>query len=287
MDNKRNGMTFTMKDDPILDPQHPPILHLLQIPSSAGFLVGRLYSPQGSGPHPLVVLAHGFPGSELNFDLAVHLQGLGYHALVFHYRGAWGSEGDFSMTGALEDVASVLTYMRQPDTAEECGIDTDRIALVGHSFGGFLALMTAAQDPSVAACASIAGANYGLLLEQIVSKPEPRAQMEEMFEYAASFLKGYTSKKYCDEIANYGGKWNTIDYAPQLASRPLLLIGAEQDALLPNAQHHDPLVAAIERTGGGNLRHGVFEATGHGFAGKRKTLAHLIGEWVLEAMPIA
>ena len=56
-------------------------------------LPGVLHVPAGPGPHPVVVLLHGFPGNERNFDLAQSLRRAGYATLVFHYRGAWGSPG--------------------------------------------------------------------------------------------------------------------------------------------------------------------------------------------------
>jgi len=40
------------------------------IPSAGSRMNAILYRPAGPGPHPLVVLLHGFPGNERNLDLA-------------------------------------------------------------------------------------------------------------------------------------------------------------------------------------------------------------------------
>ena len=75
--------------------------------------------------------------------------------LYFDYRGNWGSGGTFSRTHALEDVAAALHWVRSPTMARQFGIDTSRVALIGHSMGGWLALMSAAADPKVACVASL------------------------------------------------------------------------------------------------------------------------------------
>ena len=41
-----------------------------QIPSHGGLLNAFVYVASGPGPHPMVVLLHGFPGNERNLDLA-------------------------------------------------------------------------------------------------------------------------------------------------------------------------------------------------------------------------
>ena len=71
-------------------------------------LLGVLHLPAGDGPHPIVVLLHGFPGNERNFDLAQELRRQGYAALVFHYRGSWGVGGDWSWAHVLVDAAHVV-----------------------------------------------------------------------------------------------------------------------------------------------------------------------------------
>ena len=51
-------------------------------------LAGMMLGANGQGPHPTIVLLHGFPGNEKNLDLAQSLRRAGYNVLFFHYRGA-------------------------------------------------------------------------------------------------------------------------------------------------------------------------------------------------------
>src|SRR5713101_3991801 len=111
--------TLAVANDPVTsDSLYPPTLADVQIPSSGARMNGILYLAQGKGPHATVLFLHGFPGSKKalkdlihswpNIDLAQAVRRAGFNALVFHYRGAWGSEGQFSRSHVLEDVAAAL-----------------------------------------------------------------------------------------------------------------------------------------------------------------------------------
>ena len=104
------------------------------------------YLAGGAGPHPTVVLLHGFPGNEQNLDLAQAIRRAGWNVLTFHYRGAWGSPGVFSIHNALQDADAVVAFVRRPDVAEKYSIDTRRIVLGGHSMGGFASASHARTD---------------------------------------------------------------------------------------------------------------------------------------------
>ena len=84
-----------LASDPARDAEHPPAINELTIPSDGSRMPGLIYVANGPGPHPTVVLLHGFPGNEKNLDLAQALRRAGFNVLFFHYRGAWGAEGDY------------------------------------------------------------------------------------------------------------------------------------------------------------------------------------------------
>ncbi|MDY4105243.1 MAG: hypothetical protein SOY37_06675, partial [Oscillospiraceae bacterium] len=80
-----------------------PDLHGILIPGRRGRLLSVLYTAAGEGLHPTVLLLHGIPGWERNLDLAQALRRAGFHVLVFHYSGSWGSDGTYSLAHVLED----------------------------------------------------------------------------------------------------------------------------------------------------------------------------------------
>src|ERR1700723_208476 len=98
-------------------------MQTFQIPSHGALLNAFAYVAAGAGPHPAVVLLHGFPGNERNLDLAQDIRRTGWDVLYFNYRGSWGSPGDFSFTHAIEDTASAVDYLRSPIMAKILRLD--------------------------------------------------------------------------------------------------------------------------------------------------------------------
>lgn len=100
-----------------------PKIHGILIPGRRGRLLSVLYTAGGPGPRLTILLLHGIPGCERNFDLAHALRQVGFHVLVFHCSGSWGSDGDYSLAHDLEDANTVLDYL-MADNAH--GIDKER-----------------------------------------------------------------------------------------------------------------------------------------------------------------
>jgi len=113
----------------------------------AAWLFGR---GDADDPVPIVVMAHGFTATrrESLEQFARRFAAAGLATLAFDYRGFGESDGAerqvLSIDRQLEDVAAALEFARSLE-----GIDPTRVALWGSSFGGGLALETAARDHSL------------------------------------------------------------------------------------------------------------------------------------------
>lgn len=76
-----------VNDPPIFDLVHPPRMAAMQLESGDASVNAIVYEAQGPGPHPTVVLLHGYPGNEWNLDLAQAIRRAGWNVVFFHYRG--------------------------------------------------------------------------------------------------------------------------------------------------------------------------------------------------------
>jgi uncharacterized protein len=249
--------------------EHPALTSDVRFESHGCHLNGVLLLAAGPGPHPLVVLLHGFPGNERNFDLAQLYRRAGLNVLVFHYRGSWGSEGTFSFGNALEDVGPALEFCRA--NASKYRIDVDRIALAGHSMGAWIALMHTARDARVKAVISICGFNFGRFTRLVLRNPESVAQTSKDFDGETGPLSGTSGSKLVQEMLEHAHDWDLLETVPALASRPVMLIAAQRDTVASLEVSHAPLVAEFKQHGV-QLEECLFDAD-HSLASHRIALA--------------
>ncbi len=251
----------------------------VRVASAGQTLPGVLHVPAGPGPHPIVVLLHGFPGNERNFDLAQALRRAGYAALVFHYRGSWGAGGTWSWRNVLDDAARAVDAVRDEAMSTTHRLDPRRVALVGHSLGGFAALMTAAAHPAIGAAVSMAGFDLGLAAAASDADPAVRAEFVEAWEGELLPLRGTSGEALVAEMQANGPQWTLAGLAPRLADRPVLLIGTGRDSVTPAEVHHRPLVEAYQAHPVPLLEHHVFP-TDHALSDHRVALARTIVDFL-------
>ena len=122
-----------------------------------------LYRPEGEGPHPCVILAHGFGGTRNArlWAFAERFRDAGIAALVFDYRHFGDSGGEprqlLSIPRQHADWRAAIAFARTLP-----GIDPERIALWGTSFSGGHVVALAADDERIAAVVSQAPFASGL-----------------------------------------------------------------------------------------------------------------------------
>lgn len=237
---------------------------------------GLLYLAQGKGPHPTLVLLPGFPGYEQNLDLAQSLRRAGFNILTFRYRGSWGSEGIFSILNARDDVAAATRFLRNPENPSATRIDGARIGLVGHAMGGFLALEAGAIDQELSCIVALAPANMGVMAEAARTDPEYRAALEEESGKMGP-VNGVSGEVLVEELLSHP-ELNAVTLAPQLAPRPLLLVGASSDTVLPNAIFHTPLTIAYQSLEWPALRVVLMDGD-HSFSWNRIALTRKVTDW--------
>ena len=262
--------------DPPPDPVHPATMAGPDIPSHGSKLYSVIYIAAGDGPHPTVLLVHGFPGNEKNLDLAYSMRRAGWNVLVPFDRGAWGSGGSFSFTHALEDAQASFEFLRDPENVKKFGIDPDHIVLVGHSMGGFVAAYATAHEPKVFAAALISAANLGpASARQRANDP----QFWERWNDNASRLAGTTAEALVKELDNDSTKWNYMNCVPLLKDRPVLVLEADDRNTSDNQELADRL-----RKGGDASVTEVHMHTDHPFSDHRIAMQAAIINWLESIM---
>jgi pimeloyl-ACP methyl ester carboxylesterase len=262
--------------DPPRDARFPAHNQQLLIPSHGLGMNAVLFEASGKGPHHTVILMHGLPGNERNLDLAQAIRRTGWDVLTFTYRGAWGSPGDFSIAGAMEDTKAALDFARSPEAAK-LGIDAKHIVLAGHSMGGATAMMTAAGATGLDGLILIDAWNIAAGTSKGATT---RAELVSGFDDFGNSLHGATPESVADEVIANRSQWDLVATAPRLARLPILTVTAKYGGAMENR----PTTAALRAAG--NRRVTAIEMdTDHPFSDHRIALAAAVVGWLQRLEP--
>ena len=174
---------------------------------------------------PTVILPHGGPSSRdvWDFDiLAQFLAANGYAVLQSNYRGsdgygsAWLGEGAFrNWRTAINDVTDGAHYLIDQGIA-----DPEKICIAGWSYGGYAALMSAIENPSLYRCViSIAGVT------------DPRTLGFSMLRFAG----GRTALEFIGKDREIIEEGSPLKRAGEIQV-PVLLAHAKEDINVPFKQ---------------------------------------------------
>jgi pimeloyl-ACP methyl ester carboxylesterase len=259
--------------------QFPAQMQTFQIPSQGSLLNAFVYVAAGAGPHPAVVLLHGFPGNERNLDLAQDMRRAGFDVLYFNYRGSWGSPGDFSFSHGIEDTAAAVAYLRRPETSKLLRLDPQRIVLLGHSMGGFMAVEAAAADPTILALGIISAADLGGRIPPNLPKDHQQEALAGLSKgYAAEGmapLAGCTPEGLARETLAHATEWNFLAKTDSLKTRPALIITSDDG--LTNA--NDAFAAALRKAGDTRVTT-LHLPTDHAYSDQRTALSAAVLKWL-------
>jgi len=188
--------------------------------------------PEGRGPFPAVLLNHGgFEGFSRSFlATARQWRGAGYAVAASEYRGEGDSGGrpDYA-GGEVDDTLVLLDWLRsRPE------VDPGKVALVGYSRGGTVALMAAARGAPAGAVVV-----YSALtdLEEALESSERLAGILERQDLP--FGPGDREQLRLRSPIHRAGR----------IEAPVLLLHGEQDPLVPAAQS-TAMAEAVREAGG-------------------------------------
>ena len=259
---------------------HRPDMHGILIPGKRGRLLSVLYTAAGEGVHPTVLLLHGIPGCERNFDLAQSLRRAGFHVMTFHYSGSWGSDGSYSLANDLEDANTVLDFILRDETY---GFDKRHIYAVGHSLGGFVCGQLSAHRHEIKGAVLLMPCDIGRL--PLIAQEDPASwqTIQEVLEDSAQWLSGTSGEALLQEALDSSETFRLENAAEALAQKPVLCIGGTLDIYTPPVLHCEPLAHAVQEAGGTSIQT-VSYPTDHFFADYRLTVAETVTTFLKEQL---
>ena len=266
------------EDPQIKDQEYPYSMLPLIFTSSNEKMLGTFFLTSGIGPHPTVLLLHGFPGNEVNYDIAHAVKRLGFNVMVFHYRGSWGSGGNFSFANGLEDVSSAIQFLGSDIALKDYRVDKEKIILVGHSFGGFAVLLNAVNYKKIKNIASLAGFNFGYFSQFAQHDNNIKDVTMEGLSLGSQLLNNADPQLLYNEMIANQNDWNLLNLNNKLKGKNILLVGAEYDTVSPLVIHHTPLVEKLQATEN-NITDIVIKS-GHSFSCCRIKLTEVIIDWI-------
>jgi len=192
-------------------------------------LSGELYSPASAGMLPAVCVCHGIPAVPFNpgergyAELAQKLAAEGFVTLIFNFRGAGLSEGNFDMPGWTRDLGHALTFMQGLET-----VDNSKTFLLGFSGGAAASLCLAAADRRVAGVVSCASpADFEGILQD--------SQLEESLSQWRQ-IGIVRDPEFPRDFASWAAGFREVapvSLVGRIAPRPLLLIHGDADEVVP------------------------------------------------------
>ena len=213
---------------------------------------------------PVVVMLHGHPGGDKNWDIAEALRANGFAVAVISYRGIWGSHGHYSMSHNIEDVISTVDFLRE--NAAQYRIDPDKVFLFGHSMGGFSALNAMARGLQVSGAVLMApyDAGYKYLYD--------RSNFDGVMACKARGYFNLASPDALEEdAAENAEKWNFRNLMSAWDKTvPMAFIDGTKDT---TSEHMGPIVEEMKKAGF-NVSYHLLE-DGHMFPMHRATVARI------------
>jgi pimeloyl-ACP methyl ester carboxylesterase len=193
-------------------------------------LSGVFAQPEGDAAYGAAILCHGMESnkeSEKLILMARELAERGFLALRFDFAYVGESSGkfeDITYTGEVEDLRSAFSLVQDRYSG--------KTAILGSSMGGTVALLFAAQEPSVAALVTVAAPVHPKRFPRRVLTP---AQFQQWREHGFTF---YNGQRINLSLLHDLEQIDVPQSAKKLAC-PVLVIHGEADNVVPVAEAYE------------------------------------------------
>ncbi len=278
---------------------------------SAGLqLAGTLHRPAGTGPNcvPGLVLCHGFGGNSDGAGHPILARGLaeaGYVVLRFDFRGCGASEGEpgrIIFEEEVEDLKAAVTFLSDQD-----GVDATRVAAIGASMGGSVAIYGAAADSRIRACVASGAVANGERRFRVQYRDDAEwerflARLEEARQYGKATGRSLIMNRFeivfIPEHMRQGLPPNAImefpaetaismlgftaeDVVDRIAPRPLLILHQAGDEIVPKMES-----IHLAANAGAPCELHILASDNH-FAFSEPEVLRIIRNWLAQHLPVS
>ena len=238
------------------------------------YVPGEIYAR----PLPTVLLVHGFPGIVSSDDLAQALCRAGFLVMRMNHRGAWNSEGSYSISGCVTDAVALAKYAAI-EGAERYGVDPERIFFCGHSMGGNTVLNASVRLPWIRGTVMMAPYD----LAYAFTKQEEQSLRDMIASSDGRLLRLNTKaeqERVFQDAENHWQEFHFTNAVQAMKDRNLLMIGGTLDQVAPVQEMIEPLWTELEKLGSAANHQKVYFSAEHGFQSCRVALTETITDWL-------
>ncbi len=232
--------------DAPLDAAVMPDSEALFIESGGSRMFGRILLPARQREEdtcPVILMAHGYPGNEKNYDLAQLFRMAGLAAVYFSYRGVWGSKGTYSPSHIIEDTLSAAEHIRS--LPPEMHVDPRRLYVFGHSMGGFAMVNALAAGMKARGAFLMSPCDFSA---KYLRFPDSFQKLND--ERKEGYFTLEKENAIEEEMALHAPEWSFLRAAEQMdTGMPYFFIGGTRDTATPAKNHIFPLMEALKKRG--------------------------------------
>ena len=263
------------KDERYASEAELPRIDALAFKSEGSLIYGQVLVPSAkfASPRPCAIFCHGFAGFTRWDDVAHDICRAGIAVVIPHHRGAWGSEGEYTVSGCIRDAENLARWLMDAATAAKYGLDTNAVYLVGHSMGGNSVVNAAARLAGVRGVALVAPCDIGFMAQRM----EREALKRFLIGEGMHALHRASDDSVVEDIVSNAAKMRFARVSKALGGKKVFLATGEYDGTVPN----DPLEEFWAALGDDVQKSRRTYRAGHSLMGARCTFATDLRDFIL------